>query len=235
MSDSFLRRCSLAFSGRSSLCLALLGGALAMAGCGGGLKYTVDDAAMDPIPASDRAGVFEARKEQDIAASEQRSADTLLENLERDFGVAKNEKEQARLEIEKAIAEQEGAKASRDENQANAAAHNKDVADTNMKVVESKLEWLEQKRDWLKQNKKAAEAHVEAAKAHVELEKAKVAQQRGIKPSSDFAVSDFESQWKSKNSDYESEKKDATSEEQDTKKKEERWHEQQTQLQKMKG
>ena len=216
----------------AALLLPALGG---LGGCAGGLKYTVDDATLDPVPATDRAGVLEARKEQDLATTEQRLATGAMEKLDRELEVANNEKEQARLEIEKAVAEQEGAKASRDENQANAAARNKNLADMGLKVAEAKLAWLQQKKDWLKQSSVAANAHVEAAKAHVELEKAKVAQHRGMKPSSDFQVSDYEGQWKSRHSSWQSEKKDAESEEDDARNKEASWKQMQTQLQKMKG
>lgn len=219
----------------SSLFLVGLWVLIGHAGCGGGLKYTIDDATLDPVPPGDRQGVFEARKEAEIAEGERRTANSALESLERDTDVAGKEKEQAQLEIEKAISEQEGAKASRDENQANAAAHNKDVADLGVKVVEAKLDWLSEKKDWLKQVRRAAESHVEAAKAKVEFEKAKVAQQKGIKPSGDFDASNYEGQWKSKNSDWQSEKKDAESEEKDAKKKEEHWRDLATQFQKLKG
>ena len=45
----------------------------------------------------------------------------------------------------------------------------------------------------------------------MELEKAKLAQQKGIKPSGDFAVGNFEDQWKDKNDDWQSAKKKADS------------------------
>ncbi len=215
--------------------VAAVGATLVVAGCGGGLKYTVDDAVLDPVSAAERQGVFEARKEAEIAEGERRTANNQLESLARDTDIAKKEKEQAQLEIEKTLSEQEGAKASRDENQANAAAYNKEKADLGLKVVEAKIEWLVQKKDWLKQSLTAAEAHVEAAKARVEFEKAKVAKQKGIKPADDFDPSNYEGQWKSKNSDWQSEKKDAESEEKDTKKKEEQWKELAAQLGKIKG
>jgi hypothetical protein len=69
----------------------------------------------------------------------------------------------------------------------------------------------------------------------VEWEKAKVAQQKGIKPGSDFEVGNYESQWKDRNSDWESAKKDVESLDKKTKDREQSWKEAQAQQAKLKG
>jgi hypothetical protein len=203
--------------------------------CGGGLKYKVDDGALDAVPAGDRQGVFAAQNDLEIAKSEQRTADSQLESLARDQDIAKTEKQQASLEIDKATAEQEGAIASRDENRANAAKHGKEAADVGAKAADAKIDWLNEKKDWLKATRDAADAHVAAAQAKVELEKAKVAQAKGIKPDSDFSLGNYEDQWKDKNSDWESAKKKAASEEKDSKESEKKWQDLVAQHQKMSG
>jgi chromosome segregation ATPase len=194
-----------------------------LAGCGGGLKYKVDDAALDSVPTGERQSVFSAQNEIEVAKSERRQADSQLEALERDQDVAKAEKKQAELEIEKANTEDESAVASHDENRHNAALHGKQVAAMGVKVVEAKLDWLDQKQDWLKAMRDAADAHQKAAEAKVELEKARVAKQKGIKPGPDFSVDDYESQWKSKDGDWQSAKKDSESQEKRTKEREQKW------------
>jgi chromosome segregation ATPase len=203
--------------------------------CGGGLSYKVDDSAMDAVPSADRQAVFDARRDVEIAQGERRTADNQLADLERERNIADKEKQQAQLEIEKATAEQEAAVAARDENRHAAANHGKDAADLGMKACDAKMEWLSQKKDWLKQTRAAADAHVAAAEARVEFEKAKVAKQKGIKPSDDFDVDKFESQWKSKNSDWESARKDAESEQKSAKKLEGKWHDVESQHAKSKG
>ena len=209
-------------------------GAIA-AGCGGGLKYKVDDAAMDSVPSGDRQAVFDARRDLEVAQGDRRTAENQLEAVNRDLDIADKEKQQAKLEIEKAIAEQEAAIKSLDENRANAAKHNKEVADLGMKVSEAKIEWLNQKRDAAKQARAAADAHIEANTAKIELEKARIAKSKGIKTAEAVNVGDFESQWKDKNSDWESAKKDAASEEKSAKKLEEKWQDLQSQHAKMRG
>jgi hypothetical protein len=192
-------------------------------GCGGGLKYKVDDAALDNVPGGERQAVFQAQSEVEMARSEARAAQSQLDGLERDVDVAKAEKQQAELEVEKAGTEEQSAIASHDENRHNAARHGKEIANMGVRVVEAKMAWLDQKADWFKAAKTAAEAHEAASLAKVEFEKAKVAKQKGIKPSDDFNPGDFESQWKDKNDDWQSAKKDAESAQKKANEREQKW------------
>jgi hypothetical protein len=191
--------------------------------CGGGMSYRVDDSALDAVPSGERQAVFDARRDVEIAQGEKRTADSLLDSLERDRDIADKEKQQAQLEVEKANAELEAAIQARDENRHAAANHGKDVAALGVKAADAKLDFLSQKKTWLKATRTAAERHIAAADAKVELEKAKVAKQKGLKPSDDFDVGKFESQWKDKSSDWESAKKDVESEDKSTKKSQENW------------
>jgi hypothetical protein len=192
-------------------------------GCGGGLKYKVDDAALDNVPGGERQAVFQAQSEVEMSRSEIRTAQSQLDALERDVDVAKAEKQQAELEVEKAATEEQSAIASRDENRHNAARHGKEVAALGVRVVEAKMDWLDQKASSIKAARTAAEAHQAASLAKVELEKAKVAKAKGIKPSDDFNPADYESQWKDKHDDWQSAKKDAESADKKTKEREEKW------------
>ena len=145
-----------------------------------GIKYKVDDAALDNVSAGEKQGVFDAKNEIEIAHSELRNAQSKLDALDRDRDVAKNEKKQADLEVEKAATEEESAVASRDENRHNAAKHGKDVAAFGVKVSDAKLEWLDQKEDALKAERTAAEAHQKAPpRPRPELEKAEAGPAEG--------------------------------------------------------
>src|SRR5262245_56219133 len=95
---SKLHRLGLALA--ASIVVSLVG-----LGCSSGLKYTVDDATMDNVPAGERQGVAEARKEAEVAENERRAAESQLEALDRDLDIAKKEREQAQLEGEKAVSE----------------------------------------------------------------------------------------------------------------------------------
>ena len=212
-----------------------VGSLISLTGCSSSLKYHVDDAALDQVPAGERQSVFSAQSEVEMAKSEKRTALSQLDALDRDQDVATNEKKQAELEVEMAATEQQSAVASHDENRDNAARHGKEVADLGVKVAEAKLDWLDQKRDWLKASGDAADAHQKAAEAKVEWEKAKVAQQKGIKPSGDFEVGNYESQWKDRNGDWESAKKDVQSQDQKTKDREQKWKDAAAQQAKLKG
>jgi hypothetical protein len=209
--------------------------AAAFGGCGGGLKYKLDEGSLDTIPPGDRQAVFVAQNDVEIARSEQRNADKQLELFEHDRDIAKKEKEQAELEVEKAVAEGEAAVQARDENRSNNARHAKEVADVGVKAADLKLEWLSQKRDWLKAVKRAAEAHTLAAEAKVELEKAKLAEQKKIKQDGDFAVANYEGQWKSRNQGWEDAKSFAATQENKAKDREKKYQDLIAQQTKMKA
>ncbi|HEX3697738.1 MAG TPA: hypothetical protein VH374_20360 [Polyangia bacterium] len=208
--------------------------AVSAAGCGGGMKYRVDDAAMDAIPASDQQPVLDARRDLEVSQGDRRTVADQLEETNRELDIADKERQQAQLRVDQVTSNQDAAVKSLDENRANTAEHNKEVAGLDMKVAEAKIEWLTQKRTADKQAGAAADAHIEANNAKVELEKARVAKAKGIKTASPLDVSDFESQWKGKNSDFESAEKDAASEEKSAKKLEEKWQDLQAQRDKMK-
>jgi hypothetical protein len=204
-------------------------------GCGGGLKYKLDDGTLDTVPAGERGAVFTAQNDVEVARSEQRTADKQLELFEHDRDIAKKEKEQAELEVEKANSESEAAVQARDENRANAAHHAKEVAEVGVKAADLKLEWLSQKRDWLKAVKRAAEAHTAAAEAKVEFEKAKLAEQKKIKADGDFAVTNYESQWKSRNQAWEDAKGYAATQENKAKDREKKYQDLVAQQSKMRA
>jgi hypothetical protein len=191
--------------------------------CGGGLSYKVDDAAMDNVPSQERQGVFDARRDVEIAQGEQRTALSQLDAIDRDRDIADKERQQAQLEVEKANAEAEAAVQAKDGNRHEAAMHGKDVADLGLKMAEAKLDWIVQKKTWYKANRSAADTHLAAAEAKVELEKARVAKNKGIKTTDDVDVGKFESQWKDRNSDWQSAKKDADSEQKSAQKLEATW------------
>ena len=64
---------------------------IGVAGCGGGLKYKVDDSAIDSISAGDKQDIFAAQNDLEVARSEQRTVKTQVDELDRERSVAKNE------------------------------------------------------------------------------------------------------------------------------------------------
>jgi hypothetical protein len=68
------------------------------------------------------------------------------------------------------------------------------MAELQLKVASAKVKWVETKKKYYDLQADAAEAHGEAAATKVELEKARLASQKGIKPSEDFNVGNFENQ-----------------------------------------
>jgi hypothetical protein len=215
--------------------LGLLTGLGPSAGCGGGMRYTIDDAVLEPIPTEQRQAVLQARQELEHAEGEERAARSELEEVDRDQDLAAEENQQAELEVEKAVAQQEGAHASRNDTEASAAAHSKALADLGLDASQAKLNWLAAKRNWTRQVLVAAKAHVGAAAARVELEKARLAQQRGVRPTSSFNPADYESQWEGKSSTWRSEKSAADSEARTVQRRALRWQELTSRQQALRG
>lgn len=123
--------------------------------------------------------------------------------------IAENEKKTAKLQLDTAKLTQKSAEQSGDLNRKNQAAHDIRVAELGVKAAEAKVDWLEKKRKWVKAQKEAAENHWAAADSRCELEKAKLAQQKGIKPSDDFNVVNFETDNMKKQQDYSEARMDA--------------------------
>lgn len=194
-------------------------------GCasGNGLRYTVDDALLQPLPTTEQQGVLEARKEAERAAGEREAAIRSLQEVDRATDAASHEKDQAQLEAERVVSEQEGARASGNKDQADMASHHKEVADLGVKVSKLKLDWLHQKRDWLEQTQDAADAHLGAARARAELEKRKAARDHDLKPQPQFAPSTFEEQWQDLEARWRDKKKSAAAEEKKTLLKQAKW------------
>ena len=65
---------------------------IGIAGCGGGLKYKVDDSSIDSVSAGEKQDIFAAQNDLEVAHSEQRTVKTQIDELDRERSVAKNEK-----------------------------------------------------------------------------------------------------------------------------------------------
>jgi hypothetical protein len=205
------------------------------AACGGGLKYKVEDAAMDHVAPSERISLSIARRELEEAQAEKADWDKKLDAVHQESAAAEKERQQIQLELERAIADQELAVKTRDETRSNAADRAKEIADLGVKTADAKLDWLEQKRDWTKAARRAAEARAGAAAAKVEMEKARVAKQKKVKTREEVDVGKFEGQWENAASDFQSAREEAADEEKKTKDLEQRWQNLRIQHEKLKG
>ncbi len=220
---------------KHTCCLVLLAGFAAGFGCGGGLKYRIEDSAMDNVPAGDRQALSAARQDYEKSQGEKKLLEHQRDPLDHDHDLCEKERQQIQLDVDRAVAEQETAVKTRDETRSNAAERAKEIADVAMKTAEAKLDWLGQKSDWLKAALRAADARIDAAAAKVELEKARVAKQKGIKTREDQSVGSFETQWEDKTSDFQSARDAAAEEEKKAKDLEQKWQNLRTQHGKLKG
>jgi hypothetical protein len=167
--------------------------ALMLAGaCGGGSKYKIDDNVLAQVPLQDKQAMLAAQQERSIAQEELLKAKADAAQGDRERDIADNEHKAAKLGVDSAELAQKSAEATGDVNRKATAEHDLQVAKLGVKASEAKLDWSKKRGDWLNAVRDAAERQVEAADAKYELEKAKVASAKGIKPSDDFNVANFE-------------------------------------------
>jgi hypothetical protein len=180
-----------------------------VAACSSGPKYKIDDNTLASIPVGEKQGVLGAQTEQNQAREELRSATASYQQTDRDLDIAENEYKSAKLQLDTAKLNQKAAEASGDLNRKNQSERDIHVAEMGVKAADAKVDWMKKLRKFHDREKDAAEAHAASAGARVELEKAKLAEQKGIKPSADFSVMNFETESMSKSQKYSSAKLDA--------------------------
>ena len=183
---------------------------LLCAGCGGGgSKYKVDDQSIAAVSMEDKKGVFQAQTEYNQAKGELDNARANERNVSTELDVAENEYKTAKLQLDTAKLNQKSAELSGDMNKKNTAGRDLRVAELGVKAGDAKVDWLSKKRKWYKRSEDAAEYHVAACDSRYELEKAKLASAKGIKPSQDFDLMNFETDNMQKQQKYSESKMDA--------------------------
>jgi hypothetical protein len=161
--------------------------------CGGTTHhYTIDDNVLAQVPLEDKQAILSAQQEQNIAREELLKAKADATQGARDRDIAANELKAAKLGVDSARLAQKSADATGVVDRKNAAEHDLRVAELGKDAAEAKLAWADKRAQWLNAGRTAAERKVEAADAKVELEKARVATTKGIQPSGDFNVANFE-------------------------------------------
>ena len=183
--------------------------ALLLAGCSSGPKYRINDDSLASVPLTDKQGMLAAQNEQNQAREEARKAKSDLDQVDREEDIADNEYKTAKLGLDTAEMNQKAAEQSGDMNRKSSADRDIHVAKLGVKAADAKRDWLSKKHKWMKQVYEAAQDHQASADAKVELEKAKVASSKGIKPSSDFNVMNFETESLEKSKRYSETRLDA--------------------------
>jgi outer membrane protein TolC len=176
---------------------------------GGGAKYHVNDNALATASVQEKQGVLAAQQEKEVAKTEQAKAEADLKNIENELDIAENEYKSAKLQLDSAKLTAKAGEQSGDSNRKVQGTHDVRVAELGVKASDAKVDWLSKKRKWIRAQRDAADNHYAAADARLELEKAKLAQQKGIKPSDDFNVMNFETDNLKKQQKYSESRMDA--------------------------
>jgi hypothetical protein len=168
--------------------------AVLLGACASGPKYRVDDKLLDGCNTQEKQGMLAAQNDLNVAKDEQRQAKVELDSTERDLDIANNEYKTAKLQKDTAKLQLEGAKQSGDGNRVNGAERDLHVAEMGVKAADAKVDWLEKKYKYQKKWRDRAELHASSAASRYELEKAKLVNAKGIKPTGDFQLINFETQ-----------------------------------------
>lgn len=206
-----------------------------LAGCASGPKYKIDESVLAQIPTAEKQMVMAAQQEQNIAKDEQRKAEADLAQVERELDIADNEYKSSKLALDSAELSRKSADASGDVNRKAQADRDLRIAEMGKKASNAKVDWLAKKRKWIKASRDAAENHMAASDAKYELEKAKLAQSKGIKPSDDFNVMNFEVESLDKGKRYSESRLDAEKMRADVDDLERKWQQVNTEWMSLKG
>ena len=171
-----------------------LGAVLLLVGCSSGPKYKIDDNSLASVPLAEKQGMMAGQNEQNVANEELRKAKADLTDVDRNLDIANNEYKSAKLALDTAELNKKAAEQSGDLMRKNQSAREIHVAELGVKSTDKKVSFLEKKRKWIKECLDAAEDHIAAANAKFELEKAKVVSSKGMKPTEDFSMTNFETE-----------------------------------------
>lgn len=171
-----------------------LGLFLLCAGCSSGPKYRIDDNLLARVDVSEKQAMLGAKSEMDQAVEEKRKAEADLQVVERDLSIAQSEYGQAKLEVDKADAELKLAEQSKDLNRVGQSRDQLKRARMAKDIADAKIDWQKGRRRAAKAQVDVAERHGDAAAARYEQEKARLAQQKGMMPSKDFNLMNFDQQ-----------------------------------------
>lgn len=178
------------------LTLAALFSSLMLASaCGGGsLKYAVADSTLASIGSNEKSAILAAQNEVSVAKEEMNKANYDAKAAKNELDIVENEEKAAKLKLDSAKVSKTAADQSGDLNRKNTAVKDVRMAELQLKVADAKVKWVAAKKKYYELLAESAEAHGFAATAKVELEKARLASQKGIKPSEDFNVANYENQ-----------------------------------------
>jgi hypothetical protein len=163
-------------------------------GCASGPKYKIDESVIAALPPEEKQAMMQAQTEEGQAKQEQQQAQAELRSLDTALETARNDYKMSKLQMDNAKVAQQQADQSGDINKKNNAARDVHLNDMLVKSADARVDWLEKKRKWLRYAVDAADAHVIASQARYELEKAKLADKKGMKPSEDFNLMNFETE-----------------------------------------
>ena len=173
---------------------SILSSTALLGACGGGPKYTIDDALLADASRDEKAGILAAQADLNVADEDIRKAKSDLAVVDKDITLSEAEYKKAKADVDVAQAELDLANGIKDMNRINAAKQKVAEAKLAKEVADAKTSWQDQRRSHAKALVYAAEQRRNTALSRIEQEKAKLVQQKGRKPNEKFELSTYDMQ-----------------------------------------
>jgi len=163
-------------------------------GCGGRLKYTIQDALLADVPIAEKQSLLGVRDEQALLKQSRSKAWSEQAIAERDLKVADAEYRIAKQQIDKVQADLALAKTTKDVNRINRAQARLDVAELGRNTADTKVAWRKLRLSYAQQQVRVLDLQAQHVEARYEQEKARLAAAKGKTPYKGFSLSQFDLQ-----------------------------------------
>jgi hypothetical protein len=173
---------------------------IALAACGGPsdsppgpLPKHFDDMYIAAIPLDQKQSVVQTQNDWSIAKMEQAKAEADFNETTTQLQIARNDRQQAHLQVDSAVSQKKSAEASADLNRINNAQKDLHTAEDTQKAALERVKYLEAYRNYMQQYVRYTQENTYWHEAQYEQAKAKLAQGNNIAPKN-VNYSDYPSQ-----------------------------------------
>lgn len=163
-------------------------------GCGGHLKYTINDSLIADVPVADKQAMLNVRDEQAQIKQAQLKAGSEQAIAERDLAAAQAEVGIAKLQTSKIVADVDLAKSTTDINRIDRAKARLSISELGQNNAAAKVEWRKLRLKLAGQEVRVLDQLARHGEARYEQEKARLAAAKGRQPYAKFSLTQFDLQ-----------------------------------------
>ena len=169
-------------------------GCVGSGGCGGHLKYTVNDSLLADVPLADKQAMLNVTDAQAQLKQVQMQVRSEQSVAKRDLAAADAETQIAQMEVAKVEADVDLAKSTRDLNRISRAKVRLAVAELGRRTADVNMQWRKLCLKYSKQQMRVLARQAKYEEARYEQEKARLAAAKGKRPYESFSLAQFDLQ-----------------------------------------